>query len=53
MELAAAVRAAANLLNHSIEQAADAGLFVTVAVSSLNMGEPVQVPRVVVAVDKG
>jgi hypothetical protein len=53
MELAAAVRAAADLLNHSTEQAADAGLLVTVDVSSLDMGEPVRVPRVMVAVGKG
>jgi hypothetical protein len=53
MELAAAVAAAAEILNHSIEAAADAGLLVTVEVSSLDMGEPVRVPRVVVAIDKG
>jgi 20S proteasome alpha/beta subunit len=53
MELAAAVRAAAEILNHAVEAAADAGLLVTVEVSSLDMGEPVRVPRVVVAVDKG
>jgi hypothetical protein len=53
MELVAAVRAAADILNQAIEQAADAGLLVTVEVSSLDMGEPVRVPRVVVAVDKG
>jgi 20S proteasome alpha/beta subunit len=53
MELGAAVRAAAEILNHAVEAAADAGLLVTVEVSSLDMGEPVRVPRVVVVVDKG
>jgi hypothetical protein len=51
--LAAAIRAAADLLNHSIEETADVGLLVRVEVGLLSMGEPVRVPRVVVAVDKG
>jgi hypothetical protein len=54
MEAAAAVRAAADILNEAIHEAASRGLLVTVNVSSLELGEPGHhAPHVVVAVDKG
>jgi hypothetical protein len=53
-EAAAAVRAAADILNEAIHEAASRGLLVTVDVSSLDLGEPRhRAPHVVVAVDEG
>jgi hypothetical protein len=53
MEAAAAIRAAADILNQAIEDGAILGLLVTVDVRLHEIGERrVRVPRVVVAVDK-
>jgi hypothetical protein len=54
MEASAAVRAAADILNQAIQEAAILGLLVTVDVRLLELGEPgARAPQVAGAVDKG
>jgi hypothetical protein len=54
MEAAAAIRAAADILNQAIEEGAILGLLVTVDVRLQQIGERrIRAPRVVVEVDKG
>jgi hypothetical protein len=54
VEAAAAVRAAADILNQAIEEAAILGLLVTIDLRLEEIRERrVRVPRVMVAVDKG
>jgi hypothetical protein len=54
IRLAAAVRAAAHILNHAVQEAVDRGLMVTVDVRLQELQERrTRAPRVMVAVDKG